>query len=307
VAAPAWWTAELEAAARRFRESPRHGRVPRRTGRAFAEALAQDRPPPGHLALWYLGQASVVWRVGLEGGRTTTAWIDPYLAPNPGRRYPPLLAPEEVPEADLVLITHEHEDHLDPFTVAGLARACPGAVFVAPPVCRPRLREAGVPEDRILTPRTGEATRVGAWEVTAVPNAHEEVDYDPDRGHRWTGYVAGAGGLWCYHAGDGVAADPLLAALEPWIGRLDVALLPINGRDYFRLHEGCLGNFTFREAAEIAMRLDAGVTIPIHYDLFHGYNDERPGNFVDYLFDRAPYLPIAVLAPGQRLLVSPRR
>ncbi len=291
---------EKEAAAA-FVRSPRQGRAARRTGRAFVEAIASYAPPAGTAAVWYLGQESVVWKAG-----GATVWIDPYLSPSQGRRYPPLCAPGDVTEADLVLVTHEHLDHLDPATCAGIAQAAPQARFVAPPACGPLLLEAGVPAGRVATPRTGEPLQFGPWRVTAVPAAHEQVDWTAERGHRFVGYVAECDGLACYHAGDTTACDELLAALLPWVGRLDLAMLPINGRDYFRLAANCIGNFTFREAAEVAVRLDPALTVPLHYDLFHGWNDERPGHFVDYLFDRAPYLPAAVMSPGQRLLVAPR-
>lgn len=289
-----------------FHHSPIRGRAPFRTGTAFAAAVADYVPPPSTLAVWYLGQESVIWKVADGQGAASTVWIDPYLAAHPARRYPPLCAPEEVRRADAVLITHEHGDHLDPFTCAGIARACPEAIFVAPPVCGPALRAAGIPAARIRTPRTGEPLTLPPWEFTSVPCAHETLDFDPVRGHRWTGYVATAHGLAAYHAGDSVACDALLAALHPWIGRLDLAMLPINGADHFRRRENCIGNFTFREAAEIAARLDASLTVPMHYDLFYGYNDERPAHFVDFIYDRTPYLPAAVMAPGQRLLIPAR-
>jgi L-ascorbate 6-phosphate lactonase len=292
--------AEREAAAA-FVQSPRRGRTPRRTGADFVADVAACAVPPGMLAVWYLGQESVIWKAG-----GSTVWIDPYLSAAAGRRYPPLCAPGDVTAADLVLITHEHADHLDPATCAGIAAASPGARFVAPPCCAPLLREAGVPDGRVATPATGETAAFGPWRITPVPAAHEQPDWEPGRGHRFVGYVGECDGLACYHAGDTTAADEVLAALLPWVGRLDLAMLPINGRDYFRLAANCIGNFTFREAAEVAVRLDPALTVPLHFDLFHGWNDERPGHFVDYLFDRAPYLPAAVMAPGQRLFLGRR-
>jgi len=294
--------AEAHAAAA-FTALPRQGRAARRTGADFVSEVRDFVPPPGTLAVWYMGQESVIWKAG-----RSAIWIDPYLSPNAARRYPPFCAPADVAAAaDAILITHEHSDHLDPFTCAGIAEASPRAVFVAPPVCAPMLARAGIAADRIRTPRTGEPLDIGDWRVTAVPGAHEEVDFTPERGHRFTGYIAETGGGAYYHAGDTVACDELLAALLPYVGRLDLAMLPINGRDYFRRRSDIIGNFTFREAAEVALRLAPGLTVPLHYDLFHQVNDERPSHFVDYIYDKAPYLPIAVMAPGQRLLVAPGR
>ena len=285
-----------------FVASPIRGRTAPLSGPAFIATIQNFTPPPDMLAVWFLSQESVVWKAG-----GMTVWIDPFLVPGAARRYPPMAAPAEVTCADIVLITHEHGDHLDPITCAGIAAASPQARFVAPPCCEPMLVQAGIPEARILTPQVGEPVQLGTWTVTAVPCAHETIDWTPERGHRWTGYIAevrGAGEY--YHAGDTVACSELLAALRPWIGRLDLAMLPINGRDYFRNADDILGNLTFREAAELAMRLDAGLTVPMHYDLFHQFNEERPAHFVDYVYDKTPYLPVAVMAPGQRLVVARR-
>ncbi len=292
----------LEELAARLLRAPLQGVVPRRTGPEFVAEVAAFSPPAGTLAVWFLGQESVVWKAG-----GVTAWIDPYLSANPARRFDPLCAPQDVVAADLVLITHEHSDHLDPRTCAGIATAAPDCRFVAPPCCRSMLERAGIAPARILTPHTGEPQPLGSWRVTSVPAAHETVDWNDERGHRWTGYlveVDGAGAY--YHAGDTVICPEMLAALAPWTGRLELAMLPINGRDYFRNAHDILGNLTFREAAELAARLGAGVTVPLHYDLFHRVNEERPAHFLDYVYDKYPFLPTAVLAPGQLLLV-PRR
>ena len=291
---------QQEAAA--FVASPIRGRTAPASGDAFVAHIAAFAPPADMLAVWYLSQESVVWKAG-----GMTAWIDPYLVPGTARRYAPLAAPEKVTCADLVLITHEHSDHLDPVTCAGIAKASPQAHFVAPPCCGPMLAAAGIPGDRVSTPHVGDPVRRGSWTITSVPCAHETIDWTPERGHRWTGYIVEVDGAGAYyHAGDTVACAELLAALRPWIGRLDLAMLPINGRDYFRNARDIVGNFTFREAAEVAMRLDAALTIPMHYDLFHQVNEERPAHFIHSVYDKAPYLPVAVMAPGQRLVV-PRR
>ena len=79
-------------------------------------------------------------------------------------------------------------------------------------------------------------------------------------------------------AGDTIATDGLLAALE---GRsIDVALLPINGRDFFREQRDIVGNLDAREAVEVALRIGAHTLVPYHWDGFAG-NTVRPGGAPD--------------------------
>ncbi len=49
-----------------------------------------------------------------------------------------------------------------------------------------------------------------------------------------------------YHAGDTIAYDDMVERLRAL--RVDVALLPINGRDHFREAQDVVGNLTPREA-----------------------------------------------------------
>jgi len=95
--------------------------------RDVALDIATAQPPPPAIAMWWLGQASVVLRTA-----GTTVYIDPFLSEYPERLAPPLFTPTEAPPADYVLCTHEHVDHFDPQTLPGLAQASPRARFVVP-------------------------------------------------------------------------------------------------------------------------------------------------------------------------------
>jgi L-ascorbate metabolism protein UlaG (beta-lactamase superfamily) len=44
--------------------------------------------------------------------------------------------------------------------------------------------------------------------------------------------------------------------------------LPINGRDEIRHKFDLEGNFTCEEAIRFALDINAGLTIPMHYDMF---------------------------------------
>jgi L-ascorbate metabolism protein UlaG (beta-lactamase superfamily) len=55
-----------------------------------------------------------------------------------------------------------------------------------------------------------------------------------------------------------------------------VALLPVNGRSYFREQQDLAGNLDVRDAVALATRIGAHTLVPIHWDLMEG-NLERAG------------------------------
>jgi L-ascorbate 6-phosphate lactonase len=270
---------------------------------ALWERIRRRSLPPGCAALWFLGQNTVALKAA---GRLIVT--DPYLSdsctrldPSLRRRRPPLVAPEEAEGIDLVLVSHEHQDHLDPDTLPALLRASPQARLVAPRAAQPLLAQLPIPLERahLLTGEEGPQEIAGV-RVEAIPSAHETLERT-ELGHRWLGYVLELDGVRVYFAGDGIPYPGLaerLAALD-----LDVLLLPINGRDYFRQASGIIGNFTYREAVELARSAGSVLLVPLHFDLFAA-NGERLGAFVDFAQEAYPDLPIAPLAYGQELLLA---
>ena len=62
--------------------------------------------------------------------------------------------------------------------------------------------------------------------------------------------------------------------------RVDVALLPVNGRTFFRERRDLAGNLDARDAVALAVHCGASILVPIHWDLFEG-NTERAGAAAD--------------------------
>ena len=116
----------------------------------FGHTLATERPPAGGLLLFALGQAGFALRA--EG---TLVLVDPWLSTQleeeegVTRPVAPALRPEEVEAADLVCITHEHADHLDPRALGAIAAQVPEAIFLAPAPAVPLVEAAGVARGRI--------------------------------------------------------------------------------------------------------------------------------------------------------------
>ena len=162
-----------------------------------------------------------------EGGGTVV-YTDPFKVPT---------APHD---ADLVLISHEHFDHLSPDDVAKVAKN--GTVIVAAQSCRGKL--AG--EVRYVTP--GASLTEKGVTVLAVPAYNTDKKFHPKAaGH--VGYVFTLDGTTVYFAGD----TDLIAEMAEV--KADVALLPVSGTYVM----------TAREAVEAASRIHARVVVPMHY------------------------------------------
>ena len=195
-----------------------------------------------------------------------------------------------------MLLTHDHVDHTDLRTVLPLAEASSDASFVASFTARDTLAEARLETGRLIVPEVGKALSAAGATITAFPSAHTELERDPERGYPYLGYVIEWGGVTIYHAGDTVIYDGLIETFSGW--RIDVAFVPINGRDYFRTKNGLVGNTDLREAAELAETLDVGVIVPTHYDLL-AFNAADPRHFVSYLYRLNPMRRHKVLRPGE--------
>jgi len=257
---------------------------------------------PGQLALWSLGQAGFV----IKGG-STIAYIDPYLSNSveqsggSPRRFPIPLDPATVQHAQIVFATHEHLDHVDPATLGPLMAASPRATLVTSPQGRAIALNADIADERISVPRLGERIEAAGLAYTAIPAAHYAYEFD-DVGHsRWMGFLINCNGVTLYHSGDTIVIPQLLAALAGT--PIDLALLPFNGRDFFRDQETIVGNMWPREVVELATQLEARVLIGIHNDMFAG-NRVNPAMLFDEIERRAPWQRCHILQPGELYLYA---
>jgi L-ascorbate metabolism protein UlaG (beta-lactamase superfamily) len=257
--------------------------------------------PYGQLALWSLGQAGFV----IKGG-ATIAYIDPYLSDSiagiggPARRFPIPLDPAQVTHAQIVFTTHEHMDHTDKETLAPLMAASPGAILVGSPQSRTIALELDIAPERIRVPKLGERNELVGLAYTATPAAHYTYEVDAEGHSRWMGYLIECNGVTLYHAGDTIIFPELLQALDR--RPIDIALLPYNGRDYFR-DQSLTGNLLPREVVQLAQQIDTRVLIGVHNDLLET-NRVSTGELFHELDRFAPWQRCHILQPGELYLYA---
>ena len=91
-----------------------------------------------------------------------------------------------------------------------------------------------------------------------------------------------------------------LRALRPHL-----ALLPINGRDFFReTDRNIVGNMDFREAARLATDISVQLLIPMHWELF-AHNRGFPGHLVGFVADNFPELSVLIMGRGTSFTCLP--
>jgi L-ascorbate metabolism protein UlaG (beta-lactamase superfamily) len=178
----------------------------------------------------WLGHDSFV----LQGSRTLV--LDPFKAKG---NY----------KADILLISHEHFDHLSPDDIRRFSDA--STTIVAPKICEGPLREFAQ-EKRFVEP--GSKIEVKGVAIHAVPAYNTNKFREPGKVFHpkedgKVGYVVTIDGSRFYHAGDS-DATPEMKALD-----VDVALLPVSGTYVM----------TAEEAAGAAKAMKAKVVIPMHY------------------------------------------
>ncbi len=260
------------------------------------------RLTPEQIGLWYLGQEGFVLS---KSGKFIT--IDPYLSDYVDqnccqyvtwkRLYDAPIPPEELDFLDAVLCTHSHYDHADPWTLPKIACASPSTKFIVPAPEVDTIASYGIARERIIPAYADQEILLDGFRICPIPSAHEEFHVDENVNYRELGYIIDDGTHRIFHAGDMCMYDGLIDRLS----HIDIAILPINGRDFFRNANDIIGNFDSVEAVTLAKIIGADMLIPVHHDLYE-VNKVSPAFFVDTLMTINRQQKYHLFVPGEKYI-----
>ena len=208
----------------------------------------------------WLTQAGLVLR-----NEKMTIMVDPYLSNSLGERDPAKKRRIPIDESylaikpDVLLITHDHEDHLNKETLDHILSSDKPITVLAPKNAYFKLREWGGPHNYVLLNPHSVWTENGItfYAVHAEHSDPTAVGFIIDD-QKKTYYISGDT-LYNYDV-----IDDVLDLVEDGV---DYAFLPINGRG---------NNMNAHDAADLAYEIDAKHAIPLHYGLF---DDISPDEF----------------------------
>ena len=190
--------------------------------------IAAPRAARGYRSVTWVGHSTVLLQLGPFNVLTDPVWSErasPLSWIGPRRLMPPGVRFEQLPEIDLVLLSHNHYDHLDAPTVRRIAQRFPAASWLAPLGLGPLLRTFGV---RNLVERDWwESVETLSFSATCVPAQHFSARSMGDRGDTlWCGWTLETDGVRLYFAGD-TALHPEFEQIAERCGPFDLVMLPI--------------------------------------------------------------------------------
>ena len=185
----------------------------------------QPAPPvlvePWEAAITFIGHSTFLIRTASLVAITDpvfTAHAGPFGRVGPRRVRPPALTPAQLPRVDLVLLSHNHYDHLQPSSLRAFGDSTiVTALGVGRYLKHPRIHELDWWQN----------LHVGAATVTAVPAQHFSARTPWDKNTSlWCGFVLRADGVTVYFAGD-TGYSPQFATIGHRCPGIDATLMPI--------------------------------------------------------------------------------
>lgn len=258
-----WLFASMRDEYARPDELPANHAVPRQQALAALHSLMKSRD-----GLLWIGHATFLIRIG-----GLTVLTDPVfserVSPVPGigpKRYkPPGVEISDIASLDLIVISHNHYDHLDATSLSELGNRFPNATVLMPDGSESFATQAGF--QKVRGARAGSQFRVGDVRIMAAPAYHisSRIGLDAHMTPCLSWSIRHIGGNSIYFGGD-TAYGPIFKRVRQALGPHRVALVPIGA--YEPPAEVAHVHATPEQAVQIARDLGARVAVGMHWGTF---------------------------------------
>ena len=193
-----------------------------------ASSVRLPHAAANEIAITWVGHSTLLVQLGSLNILTDPVWSDrvsPWRAVGPRRLVPPALPIDGLPPIDVVLLSHNHYDHLDSWTLRAIAAAHPRARWVVPLRLGNFVRSHNV--SNVTELDWWEERRVGEATVGCTPARHFSARTPFDRNRTlWCGFAIMTTAGRFFYAGD-TGLHPEFSRIAERFGPFVVSAIPI--------------------------------------------------------------------------------
>ncbi|MFI8093967.1 MBL fold metallo-hydrolase [Streptomyces sp. NPDC086080] len=254
-----------------FDKDSRSRRAPRGDIPVHPTTVADiSRPPATGLRLTWMGHSGVLAEIDGHRVLFDPVWgerCSPIPLVGPKRLHPAPLLPAALGPVDVVVISHDHYDHLDLPTIKALAGT--DTLFAVPLGVGAHLEHWGVSADRLRELDWQETTRIGGLTLTATPARHFCGRGLRNTQHTlWASWAVAGEKHRIYHSGDtGYFAG--FQDIGAGHGPFDATMIQVGAYSDFWPDIHMTPEEGVRAHRDLQGGAAAGVLLPIHWGTFN--------------------------------------
>ena len=155
---------------------------------------------------------------------------------------------DEVHDADVIFITHDHHDHFDPASIQKIIRD--DTLMVIPRSSMGVWSDSGIICTQLVQMDPGQTMDIYGLLIETVPAYNHLKPFHPRR-QEWLGYIVTIEDRRIYVAGDTDLTD------EARLVKCDIAFVPVGGKY----------TMTAEKAAELINFIEPDIAVPTHYEV----------------------------------------
>ncbi|MEU8473232.1 MBL fold metallo-hydrolase [Streptomyces sp. NPDC029006] len=228
------------------------------------------RPPATGLRLTWVGHSSVLAEIDGHRVLFDPVWgerCSPFPFAGPKRLHPVPLPLAALGPVDVVVISHDHYDHLDLPTIKALAGT--DTLFAVPLGVGAHLEHWGVSPDRLRELDWHESTRIGGLTLTATPARHFCGRGLRNTQHTlWASWAVAGAEHRIYHSGDTGYFDGF-KDIGAGHGPFDATMIQVGAYSEFWTEIHMTPEEGVRAHLDIQGGAPHGVLLPIHWGTFN--------------------------------------